>query len=179
MSNKINLLNHGYVRLVESMGSDLSVVRNAHLECTQCKQVQPRENFPDAKYRGKSYSNGPRGGKSSHCKACNNLRAKVWAKGNPEKVALNARKRHLSAKFGISIEDFNVMLLEQNNSCVICGCGIASERSRQQNFCVDHNHATGAVRGLLCDSCNLVLGYANDDVKLLKKCITYLEKSNG
>lgn len=169
---KIKVLDHGHIGIVRNASPDIE--RN--LSCTKCKQVQQRENFPDAKYRGKSYSNGPRGGKSSHCRTCNNLRAKTWTKVNIKKVSLSARKRHLLSKFGMSLEDFNVMLLQQDNCCGICGCEGDSPRVKQKNFCVDHSHNTRAVRGILCDSCNLILGYANDDVALLKKCITYLEK---
>jgi hypothetical protein len=44
---------------------------------------------------------------------------------------------------------------------------------------VDHNHTTGAVRGLLCANCNLAIGYANDDPVVLRKAIAYLDKYEG
>lgn len=145
------------------------------LECTKCKQIKDRDQFPNARYRGKSYTNGPRGGKSSHCKTCNNDRSKKWAQKNKQRVTINARKRHLMTKFGITLEDYNTMLERQGHKCFTCGCGVDSPRVKQKNFCVDHDHKTGKVRKILCDSCNLILGNANDSISLLEKCIKYLE----
>jgi hypothetical protein len=137
--------------------------------------MKNRDQFPDARYRGKIYTSGPRGGKSSHCKTCNSDSTKKWAEKNKQRVAENARKRHLMTKFGITLDEYDEMLERQDQKCFICGCDAKSPRVKQKNFCVDHDHKTGDVRKILCDSCNLILGNADDDIELLKKCINYLE----
>ena len=63
------------------------------------------------------------------------------------------------------------MLSSQDGKCSICG----RERSQLvKQLCVDHDHETGKVRGLLCDKCNRGLGFFNDDHELLKKALNYL-----
>lgn len=59
------------------------------------------------------------------------------------------------------------MLESQGSVCAICGC--------LPPLCVDHNHVTGVVRGLLCRNCNLALGGFKDNPDSLRKAITYLE----
>lgn len=53
--------------------------------------------------------------------------------------------------------------------CATCGS--------VERLCIDHDHATGRVRGLLCNDCNLSLGYAKDSIETLKNLIKYLEGS--
>lgn len=77
--------------------------------------------------------------------------------------------------FGITHDDFLAMLEAQGNVCAICGNGETSKRQRSLN--VDHDHETGAVRGLLCNRCNPMLGYARDDVAVLQAVIDYLRRS--
>lgn len=149
------------------------------LQCTKCKCLKDFNDFPTARSKGKVYENGPRKGKSSHCNACASARAREWALKNKDKVDAKARSGHLRRKFGLTVEQYNEMLSEQGGVCGICKCTLLSPRVKQKNFCVDHNHSTGAVRGILCDACNLILGNANDDVELLSKCIHYLEERNG
>lgn len=76
-------------------------------------------------------------------------------------------------KYGITEEEFNLRLIKQNNRCAICG-GLFVETPR-----IDHNHDTGEVRGLLCNSCNGGIGLFKDDLALIKKAIDYLLKYDG
>lgn len=76
-------------------------------------------------------------------------------------------------RYGITVEQFNAMLVIQKGRCAICGKFNGSKR-----LCVDHNHETGKVRGLLCDPCNKVLGFAHDDCSVLTNARKYLIRSN-
>lgn len=92
--------------------------------------------------------------------------ARRFRKNNPEKT----RATMLKSKYGITQEDYNKMLLKQQNKCAIC--------NRDMNeygkiFCVDHNHETNKVRGLLCDPCNYGLGFYE---KHKDKYIEYLKQ---
>ena len=77
------------------------------------------------------------------------------------KNRLKDKNRELLLDFGISLEEFNKMLLQQNNCCDICKIHIDEYIEIQKTykyFAVDHNHQTGKIRGLLCSPCNLAFG---------------------
>jgi len=85
------------------------------------------------------------------------------------------RAKKLKHRYGISIEQYEQMLIDQNYRCKICGS--TDPGHKKKHFSVDHCHETGRVRGLLCANCNLTLGYVKDDVALLKSCIGYLQSA--
>jgi hypothetical protein len=62
------------------------------------------------------------------------------------------------------------MLSEQGGVCYVC------KKEDRRRLCVDHDHRTGAVRKLLCDSCNNLLGRCDDDIEILAKLISYVEE---
>lgn len=87
---------------------------------------------------------------------------------NPDKF----RERHIKKAYGITLNDYNVMLETQDGKCAICGS--TEPCSNNKSFAVDHCHASGKVRSLLCSRCNLTLGAVNDEPELLNKMIEYL-----
>ena len=99
-----------------------------------------------------------------------NAAQKRWRDKNKNYTATKLRQWRLS-KLGLSETDYNNMLVTQANTCAICKLRCKSGRM----LSVDHCHATGTVRGLLCRSCNLMLGNAHDSVLMLKAAIFYLE----
>ena len=98
------------------------------------------------------------GCRCSACKtaAATNMREyrKRYKKANPIKRSLTVRKSNLKRLYGLTIEDYDGMLIAQNGVCAICKEGPSEFR-----LAVDHNHETGAIRGLLCNSCNVRLGW--------------------
>ena len=85
--------------------------------------------------------------------------------GTPQKKASN-RKSHLKRKYGLTLEAFDALLASQGDGCAICGTVDADN--------VDHDHATGAVRGILCFSCNVGIGHLADEDRLTG-ALAYLE----
>lgn len=71
------------------------------------------------------------------------------------------------SKYGIPLSEYNRMASEQNSMCRICG-------EVGENLFVDHSHATGKVRGLLCNNCNAGLGMFRDNPEFLVSAISYL-----
>lgn len=76
-------------------------------------------------------------------------------------------------RYGITLEDYNRMFLDQNGCCAICE---KHQSEFDKRFAVDHDHETGKVRGLLCSYCNKLLGLALDKPELLIASANYLEK---
>jgi len=83
------------------------------------------------------------------------------------------RRSTLKHRYGLTIEQWETMVADQNGACLIC-----SLRPESENFLhVDHNHLTGEVRGLLCNNCNVGLGYFADNPERLMKAAMYLQLS--
>ena len=81
--------------------------------------------------------------------------------------------RGIVSKYGIDLVEYNKLLVKQKHSCYICKKHKDTFRNR---LCVDHNHKTGKVRGLLCSSCNFAIGSSKDSVIILKRMIKYLKE---
>ena len=82
---------------------------------------------------------------------------------------------HLKKRYGITIEQYNEMLAEQNGCCAICEKPEANEiGGKTTSLAVDHDHTTGKIRALLCSNCNRGLGLFNDDAALLAKAQSYV-----
>lgn len=96
-----------------------------------------------------------------------------WQRDNPEK-RLNQRLR----QYGISAEDYRKILAAQGGSCAICG-RIDSGNANDTRLHVDHCHATGKVRGLLCTNCNHGIGKFADSPERLNRAAAYLLASVG
>lgn len=98
-------------------------------------------------------------GQISDCGICRKLRCKEWARNNPKLIT--------------KIE-WNNLFNKQNGCCAICG---KHQSLFTRNLCVDHDHETLQIRGLLCHACNLIIGNAKDDASILQRAITFLAKS--
>lgn len=101
-------------------------------------------------------------GLSTYCKLCRSEQKK------------KQYKCRLAGKYGITIQDYNKMLIEQNGRCAICSS--EDPKGRGSNFHIDHNHATHKVRALLCANCNTGIGLFLEDVGIMRRAISYLEK---
>lgn len=79
------------------------------------------------------------------------------------------RRTRQTKAYGISREAQLAMLADQGGLCAICG-----NPPRSRGLSIDHNHATGEVRGMLCGPCNRAIGLFRDDPSLLLKAVQYL-----
>lgn len=87
------------------------------------------------------------------------------------------RGRDFQKKYGIDFAEYQRLLIEQKGVCGVCEQPETKiQHGAIRMLSVDHNHKTGAVRGLLCGNCNLAIGYACDDPTILHKAIGYLRK---
>jgi len=124
-------------------------------QCPDCKITKSYDDFWKQK--------GRYDGLQSYCKDC------LYVKNlsNPNRSE-SQKRSHLKRHYGMPLEDYYSMLKQQGGHCATC--------SNSQYLCVDHDHATGAVRAILCNQCNSVLGMVNDDIPRLKRLIQYIEE---
>lgn len=143
-------------------------------KCPCCGEVKPTTEFTRQKGQNGKW------GFHSHCKKCKSKRTMKYHLNNPEKHKITVIKQKLKKLYGLTIEDIEGMLKNQNYKCAICGREIflhGSSVDKNKIARVDHNHETGKVRGLLCDDCNIGLGKFMDNTEYLLGAISYLNKN--
>ena len=136
--------------------------------CSSCHKIKLFSCFPPE-------PNGRKIGKvSAWCKECYTQKNETIYK---------QRIRHYNLKkYGIDNDGYLALLEKQNFKCKICG--ISAENappvgsSKGGQLCVDHNHLTNKIRGLLCSRCNTGLGLFMDDIENLESAILYLQETN-
>ena len=131
------------------------VIPDGHKWCPDCERVLPLDDFVRT-IRTAS-------GRHAYCKPCHNARSRA----SREKVG-GSRTYHLTRRYGISAHEADLMLAEQDGLCAVCRSAPAAH--------VDHDHATGAVRALLCFNCNGGLGQFRDDPGVLRAAADYVEE---
>jgi hypothetical protein len=157
-------------------------------KCSRCKQQKDEKEF--------SFQNKNQNKLMSACKECQNKKQRDFRKQNPKiskqrdkdayqrqkerkvKYAREYRKNNpektmntnLKTKYGITREEYLIILKNQNHRCAICG---KHQKDHSRNFALDHNHKTGKIRGILCDGCNYGVGFLE---KRKKEYEEYLAK---
>lgn len=103
--------------------------------------------------------------------ACDECRGLERRKERPESHKRRDRKKGIARRFGLTVEQYDLiwkkLTLKQRGHCAVC-------RTRPL-VCLDHQHATGELRGLLCRQCNLAAGYVMDDPKIAERLARYLK----
>jgi len=123
--------------------------------CADCKQYKPVTEFP----RNKNTKDGFH----CYCKACNNARTYE----SRQRLHGGSRHYHLKHRYGIGADEFAALVKQQGGMCAICG--------RADPEHVDHDHETGAIRGILCFNCNGGLGQFRDSIEALLAGAAYLD----
>jgi hypothetical protein len=83
------------------------------------------------------------------------------------------RVREIKRKYGLSYDEYEWFYKRQDKRCAICYSKL--KEGFDVDKCIDHNHKTGKIRGLLCTKCNFIIGLANEDTSVLLKAVNYLQ----
>ena len=156
-------------------GRSLRIVRDKpscnedEKKCGTCKEWQPLSSF----YNSKSSHDG----KGYRCKSCDIIARKKWAADNPERYKESGRWKRIKSIHGITKEQWMSMYYEQKKVCAICKMTQADRGYKGRDLCVDHDHKSRVVRGLLCNGCNRGLGFFEDSSGLLKEAANYLDRN--
>jgi len=135
--------------------------------CKICNAKKPLADFPIRKTH--------RPGKPvSQCTACKVQLNKKRRVEDRENVLAIERRSKLKNTYGLTPEQYDVMLEAQGSCCAICAAKKPGGRTKL--FFIDHCHTTGKVRGLLCMRCNTGLGLFLDNPRFLSKAIDYLRE---
>ncbi len=129
-------------------------VPDGHKWCPECGEIKAIEQFARNAASPSGYG--------SYCRPCHNTIGKENREANG-----GSRNYHLRRRYGITAEHADRMLAEQGGVCAICREAPAGH--------VDHDHATGRIRGLLCFNCNGALGQFRDRKELMLRAIAYLD----
>lgn len=111
-------------------------------------------------------------------------KANVEAAREYDRKRYSARRKEkhraykLKSQFNLTVEQYEAMSEVQNGKCASCGEEqiIYDKFGNLRRLAVDHDHATGEVRQLLCNTCNVALGMINDDVRKLQCLIEYVKR---
>ena len=101
-----------------------------------------------------------------------NLIKRIWRKNNPDKM----RNEKLMGRFKITLKDYNILLDGQNNKCGICDENFDFKNPNGLKYpCIDHDHSTKNIRGLLCRRCNSGIGGFKDSIEILKQALLWIK----
>lgn len=151
-------------------------IENNKKYCPECGTYRRAEEFK--KLTSKSALKKNPDGYYWCCFHC--YKNKVWVFA-PENAPTNRKNRRkekrlrrvlsVEAIYGLTENQYMAKINDQRNVCAICG-----KKDEGKVLCVDHDHATGEVRGLLCNNCNIGLGNLKDSIQILQSAIEYLHK---
>lgn len=103
--------------------------------------------------------------------------ADTYKSKNPGKMREYQRRSHLKIAYGMTPEQYEAILVAQDRRCATCDRPHVETPSGKERLHVDHCHATGRVRGLLCHFCNIAAGMLGDNPAILKRLASYLEST--
>lgn len=112
------------------------------------------------------YPNG-----DTYCSAFKQIRHEEFCRNHPERNRVyrtNSRRRTV---YGMEPDEYAIMLESQFGTCAICG-----RPPKSRSLHVDHDHATGDIRGLLCHNCNTAIGLLGDDIAIMSRAVEYLSR---
>jgi Recombination endonuclease VII len=127
-------------------------------KCSKCKKKKDISDF----YKTKTNPDGH----SSHCKKC----YEKYYGANTDKK----KNYFLKREYGITLEEKREMYENQLGLCKLCNLLMVKPKDCH----VEHNHATGEIRGLVHSKCNLLLGIVQDNIGMLIRAIHYLEETS-
>lgn len=162
--------NNKKIKLSKQRAKLKDKIKIEYKTCSSCKEQLHISNFYKYKLSKDGYM--------YRCKACDAEATKTARKNKKELYSIMYRKRNLKSKYNMGIDDYESLLASQNYACAICGTkNPAGENSKKvlPSFAVDHEHISGRIRGLLCNTCNRALGFMRDSPELLKSAANYLE----
>ena len=135
----------------DSFSLEFSEVEITTKTCSLCCQKKSFSDFlKNIRYKDGYYK---------HCKKCH--------------YEVYGRDAHYRRTYGVTQNEYNLMVAEQGNKCKVCE--VEAGDGRTTRLVVDHCHKSNNFRGLICNNCNMALGNAKDNSETLRKLADYLD----
>ena len=134
--------------------------------CRICKTTKPLGEFNREAARKDGYKN--------ECRKCAQAYMAKWRKHRQEHYSAYMRDYQYRQRYGVTLADYETLHNEQDGKCAICKGTPSGLGATERRLHVDHDHLTGAVRGLLCENCNRGVGMFQDNPDLLTLAAAYL-----
>ncbi len=140
-------------------------------QCSKCSMVKPLEEFGVESRRAD--------GRRAFCLPCGRAMIRRYRASEKFRLTYSAaqwsrwKRATRLRRYGINEVEYDAMLARQGGRCAICRTD--EPKGRYGVFCVDHDHSTGAVRGLLCSFCNRALAQFGDNAEGLRRALAYLQ----
>lgn len=131
-------------------------------KCPMCNKEKDKDAF--------NKNRASRDGLCTYCQSCRSS----YRRTKYENQVGRYRSENMKKLYGLSIPDYNAILISQGGKCAICKS--TNPNGRGSNFHVDHDHSTGKIRALLCVNCNTAIGLFHENTVLMEKAIEYLKK---
>lgn len=131
--------------------------------CSRCRERKDPTLFSSDRVR--------RDGLSTYCRSCAAKSQGEWAARNRDKRREYAFRSGLKRKYGLTEETLQVLIQSQGGKCAVCRDVLRREKRGTH---IDHDHVTGAIRGVLCVKCNAGLGQFRDSPEILRAAAQYI-----
>lgn len=159
--------------------------KNGHLSirstkggCLECakKRARDRRSDPEANERINQQRKNLRKANSSSYRKEKELKKRRY--NEDPKFREKIRENQIQRDYGIDLETYKLINEIQDSRCAICNRKeTRSKNHGKRDLAIDHDHKTGAVRGLLCSECNQAIGQFAHSQKIIRRAVKYLRKS--
>lgn len=144
--------------------------RGLRPECRTCTKLRDQAVYQNSRERHLAHSRKQRGVLDDETRRRYAGPGRRRRKDDPEWRRRQDLER-TARRYGLTVDDYDVMLAAQGGGCAICGAPPSESRRHH----IDHDHETGVVRGLLCSNCNTAMGRFGDDPERLMEALRYLQ----
>jgi hypothetical protein len=144
------------------------IVTDTHKSCSCCGEMKLFSEFHNDKKNVKGNC------RAYYCKDCANEKTRKYNAdnfNNPD-YRLKKKQSYVKTRYGITLDDYQKKLKDQDNKCGICRTQLPSSGFFTH---LDHDHATGKIRKFLCTNCNRGLGHFQDNQEFLMAAVEYLK----
>lgn len=162
-------------RIAQEKKNKTYIYPDKSIKCKDCGLRPSTEESKKLFVKASELKNGY----ANLCKSCASKRTMKHQKENPE-MFKKRQRRYLLASHGLTEDKYEKIMAKQQNGCAIC----KEKFETQKRTHIDHDHSCcpetyscgDCIRGILCAGCNMMLGMARDNKKILQYAIIYLEK---